>query len=217
MQTSQPMITQVTTLNYASDQQIADFLHSRLERALKKSHDPIAIALPGGSTPGPILQLLVRRPLDWSRISVFPTDDRDVPEDHGASNTGALRALLEPQGAKLSPLRDGLIAPHFALVWLGMGADGHIASLFPSAQPDPVDPLNIRRLTPDPLPPEAPYDRVTLTIPALLNCDEMVFVARGQTKRVVFEDALKGAHQLPIHTLLAARESGAKMPVTCFY
>lgn len=217
MRIQRPPITHVTTLNYASDQQIADFFHSRLERALRKSQGGIAVAFPGGSTPGPILELMVDRPLEWNRVAVFPTDDREVEEDHEASNTGKLRSLLEPHGALVTPLAEGLDLPHFALVWLGMGTDGHIASLFPSSQPDPNDIQKVRCLTPDPLPPEAPFDRVTLTIPALLACDEMAFVARGQAKKEVFEGALKGDHDLPIRTLLAKRESGVQMPVTCFY
>ena len=217
MRIPRPPITNVTTLNYASDQQIADFFHSRFERALKKSSGGIAIALPGGSTPGPILKLIVERPLEWSRIAVFPTDDRDVEESHEASNTGKLRALLEPRGALVTPLTEGLDMPHFSMVWLGMGEDGHIASLFPSSNPDPRDTQAVRTLTPKPLPPEAPFDRVTLTIPALLDCDEMVFVVRGQGKREVFEAALKGQHDLPVRRLLAARENKFTMPVTCFY
>lgn len=217
MRIQRPPITNVTTLNHASDQQIADFFHSRLERALAKAKGGITVAFPGGSTPGPILERLVERPLAWDRITVFPTDDRDVDEDHAASNTGKLRGLLEPHGAVVTPLSPELAAPHFVLVWLGMGADGHIASLFPSARPDPRDTMAVRRLTPDPLPPDAPFDRVTLTIPSLLACDQMVFVVRGQAKRRVFEAALKGDHELPVRTLLAARENTVAMPVTCFY
>jgi 6-phosphogluconolactonase len=214
---NRPAITRVTTLTHASDQQIADFFHLRLVRAIKKADGPIAIALPGGSTPAPILKLMLEQPLEWANVTVFPTDDREVAEDHAASNTGALRSLLEPHGATITPLAQGMAVPHFALVWLGMGADGHIASLFPSSQPDPDAPDSVIRITPDPLPPEAPFARITLTIPALLDCDEMAFVARGQKKREVFDAALKGKHDLPVRRLLAAREAGFQMPVTCFY
>jgi 6-phosphogluconolactonase len=217
MRNQRQPITNVTKLNYASDQQIADFFHSRLERALAKAKGDIAVAFPGGSTPAPILDLMVQRKLDWSRVTVLPTDDRIVDEDHEASNTGKLRARLEPLGATILPLSEDMDVPKLALVWLGMGADGHIASLFPSSRPDPQDAQKVRTLTPDPLPPEAPFDRITLTIPALLACDEMAFVARGQAKKDVFEGALKGEHDLPIRRLLAKRESGVQMPVTCFF
>ena len=130
-----------------------------------------------------------------------------------ASNTGKLRALLEPQGARVQALALDTTPPHFALVWLGMGADGHIASLFPNTDPRSDDPARVRRLTPDPLPPEAPFDRITLTIPALLDCDAMMFVIRGDDKRTVLDDALAGKHDLPVARLLAAR---GELPVTCF-
>jgi 6-phosphogluconolactonase len=217
MRIPRPPLTNVTTLNYASDQQIADFFHSRLERALARAKGGIAVAFPGGSTPWPILKLLVERPLKWSRIAVFPTDERDVDEDHEASNVGKLRSILEPHGALVTPLAEGIDTPHFAMVWLGMGEDGHIASLFPAGNPDPKDTQAVRMMTARSLPPDSPYNRYTLTIPSLLACDEMVFVARGAAKREVFQAAIKGEHDLPVRRLLAARQNSVAMPVTCFY
>ncbi len=192
--------------------QIAAWLEERLRQALAATDGPIAITMPGGSTPFPILELLVKRPLDWPRITVWPGDDRVVPEDHPASNTGKIRALLEPVGAQVAALNVMEEIPHFTLAWLGMGADGHIASLFPNTDPQVDDPQAVRLLTPDPLPPEAPFDRITLTIPSLLNSDDLLFVIRGDDKRVVFDAAAKGESDLPIARLLGA----ARQPVTCF-
>ena len=152
------------------------------------------------------------RDLDWSRIAVWPGDDRIVPEDHPASNTGKIRKVFEPAGAKVISLSDAGEIPHFALVWLGMGGDGHIASLFPNTDPKVDDPQPMRRLTPDPLPPEAPFDRITLTIPALINADTIMFVLRGSDKRAVFDAAVRGENDLPIARLLTA----ADMSLTCF-
>ena len=191
---------------------IADWLEGLLRRALDVCEGPVAICVPGGSTPFPIMQDLVQRDLDFDRLQVWPGDDRIVPEDHAASNTGKLRALFEPVGAQVVGLDAAAPPPHFALTWLGMGGDGHIASLFPNTDPQVDDPQLIRRLTPDPLPPEAPFDRITLTIPALLNSDEVLFVIRGDDKREVFDAALRGGHDLPVARLLSA----ADQPVTCF-
>ena len=205
-------MARIEILEGVSDAGIADWLAERLDRALSRTEASIAITVPGGSTPFPILAELVREPLAWGRIAVWPGDDRVVPQEHPASNTGRIRALLEPVGAKVPSLDAAGPPPHFALAWLGMGTDGHIASLFPNTDPRADDPQRVRHLTPDPLPPEAPFDRVTLTIPALLDSDELLFVIRGQEKRALLETAARGENDLPVARLLAA----ARLPVTCF-
>jgi 6-phosphogluconolactonase len=196
----------------ASDSDIARWLEERLAAALATTPGDIAISLPGGSTPFPILGQLAKAPLAWPRVAVWPGDDRIVAEDHPASNIGRIRALLEPAGAQIVPLAEDADPPRFALVWLGMGGDGHIASLFPNTDPRAYDSAPIRRLTPDPLPPEAPFDRLSLTIPALLASDELLFVIRGADKRALFEAAAAGENDLPVARLLRA----ARQPVTCF-
>ena len=205
-------MAEVTIIEDAGDDEIAGWLHRRLVHALAVGEAPVAITVPGGSTPFPILERLAAMALDWPRVTVWPGDDRMVPEDHPASNTGKVRAIMEPAGAEVVALTVMEEVPHFALAWLGMGGDGHIASLFPNTDPRPDEPQRIIRLTPDPLPPEAPFDRITLTIPALLDSDELVFVIRGSDKRAVFDAAARGESDLPVARLLAA----AHQPVTCF-
>jgi len=176
-----------------------------------------AITVPGGSTPFPIIAALIAQGgIDWQRWAVWPNDDRIVPEDHEASNTGRIRALLEPAGAQVVALDAEAQPPHFALTWLGMGPDGHIASLFPNTDPEIDDPRAVRRLTPDPLPAHAPFDRITLTIPALLDTDAILFTLGGAAdKRAVFEAAMRGENDLPVARLVgAARTRG--IPVTVF-
>ena len=136
----------------------------------------------------------------------------DGEEARPAGPGVALECLEAGQGHAAGPgheLEQAGAPPHFTLVWLGMGADGHIASLFPNTEPQADDPESLRRLTPDPLPPEAPFDRITLTIPALVRCDAMMFVARGEEKRAVLDGAIAGEHDLPIARLLGAAQTGA--------
>ena len=196
----------------ASDSAVAQWLHEQLSTCLDQARGRIAITLPGGSTPFPILAELAQLPLDWARIDVWPGDDRIVPEAHPASNAGRIRAVLEPLGARIVPLAEGLDPPHFALAWLGMGADGHIASLFPNSDPQVDDPLPVRRIVPDPLPPEAPFERLSLTMPALLHSAAILFVIRGADKLALFRAAQRGENDLPVARLLRA----ATQAVTCF-
>ncbi|MBC2665912.1 6-phosphogluconolactonase [Novosphingobium flavum] len=203
----------IEIIDGANDAAIADWLADRLLVALDKAGpEGIAISLPGGSTPFPILAALQGHPIDWSRVAVWPGDDRIVEEASPFSNVGRIRALLEPLGARIVALEEGALPPRFALVWLGMGEDGHIASLFPNTDPRADAGRAVIRLTPDPLPPEAPFDRLSLTIPALTDADGLLFVIRGGSKRALFEAASLGAHDLPVARLLAARSQ----PVTCF-
>ncbi|MXO67003.1 6-phosphogluconolactonase [Altericroceibacterium endophyticum] len=206
-------MAEIQLVENAKNSDIATWLCHRLDVALQSGEGPVAITVPGGSTPFPILEELVKSPLDWSRIVVWPGDDRVVPEDHAASNTGKIRALFEPVGSEVVTLSEMEEVPHFALVWLGMGSDGHIASLFPNTNPQTDDPQMVRRLTPDPLPPEAPFDRITLTLPALLDSDEILFVIRGDDKFAVFDAAARGENDLPVARLLRAASS---QNVACF-
>ena len=202
----------VTIIERASDDAIADWLAARLSEAMDAGEGPVTITVPGGSTPFPIIEKLLEHDLDFSRLVVWPNDDRIVPEDHEASNTGKLRALFEPAGAEVVTLTIMEAVPHFDLAWLGMGADGHIASLFPNTDPQIDEERRIIRLTPDPLPPEAPFDRISLTLPSLLDSAQIAFVIRGSDKRTVFDDAVSGQSDLPVARLL----KGASQPVTCF-
>jgi 6-phosphogluconolactonase len=202
------------TLTPAADPvAIAQWLADHLSAALAATDGPIAITVPGGRTPFPVLSALVKHDLAFNRISVWPNDDRMVPEDHPASNLAKIRAVLEPVGAQIVGLEEGQTPPRFALALLGMGEDGHIASLFPNTDPQPDAPARVIRITPDPLPPEAPFDRLSMTIPSLAASDAIAFLITGDAKkREIFEAAAAGENDLPVARLLAA----TNLTVECF-
>ena len=129
---------------------LADQLAGELGIALRQK-DKASLCVPGGTTPGPVFDVLAGVKLDWSRVSVFLNDERWVPESSDRSNTALLRKrLLVGQAAKaqlvplyaeaprpedrIEALSKGL-APHLPIdvLLLGMGADMHTASMFPGA------------------------------------------------------------------------------------
>jgi 6-phosphogluconolactonase len=162
------------------------------------------IALAGGKTPGPILDKLAQAKLDWKKVTIIPTDERIVALDNPLSNVAMLAKIFLPKGARVVPIvsakaEDYKLAGSAAssrisdfhwppdLVWLGVGADGHTASIFPG--PDLEDALNAPNdrkavgVMPDPLPPEAPVARVTLTRSAIQSAKSLVIVLTGDDKR----------------------------------
>lgn len=174
-----------------------DAVADHLARVLARAQ--AIVAMPGGKTPVPILEALARR--DVAGI-VWLVDDRIVPHDHPASNHGLLARALAGTGLVLAELKEGASVPRFDLVWLGMGADGHVASIFPNALDELTHGRNVMRTRPDPLPPEAPFDRLTLTIEALADTAEAILVITGRDKRHVLEQALEGASDLPISRVM---------------
>lgn len=130
---------------------VADVLASQLKKHLY-TNERVSLAVPGGSTPGPVFDILRSIELDWSRVHVMLTDERWVQEDHELSNTALLKSRFlkgKASEATFVPFfradmtaTDGAaqIAPTLApmlplcVLMLGMGADMHTASLFPGAE-----------------------------------------------------------------------------------
>ena len=167
----------------------------------------------GGSTPGKVLELLAARNLDWSGTTIVPTDDRQVPPDHPASNFGALHKAFAGTAATILPLVEGERPGRFDLVWLGMGADGHIASLFPRMCAEPCRRRRVIATTPIPLPPEAPFARLSLNRKALAATTATIVVITGAAKRAAIEAALAGSDTLPISDVVR----NPRAPVTIYW
>jgi 6-phosphogluconolactonase len=201
--------------------QVADTLVGQLKTHLDHN-DIVTLAVPGGTTPGPVFDTLSAMHLDWARVRILLTDERWVPEDDPRSNTALIRQRLlvdRAAAAEFIPFyqddmsaEDGckvasdLVAPllPISVLVLGMGADMHTASLFPGA------PGTRAALVEDapPLLPVAPPDqdiqRVTLTAPVLRSALETHVMITGDEKR----DALRHAQGLlpeeaPIATVLS--------------
>lgn len=168
------------------------------------------LAFPGGTTPAPIFALLAA--LDLSRTTILPGDERRVPVDHPASNFGALQRAFGATRARLLPLTTGMQVPPLDLVWLGVGPDGHVASIFPNVAASRDTEVGVIAVTPDPLPPEAPFTRLTLSLASLASAAEIILVIRGEAKRRVVEGAIT-ADDLPVARLVRA----ARGAVTIFW
>ncbi len=171
------------------------------------------IAMAGGSTPALVLEILATQNLDWAGTTIVPTDDRQVPADHPASNVGALRQAFAGTAATVVPLVEGERPGRFDLVWLGMGADGHIASLFPRMCAEPCRRRRVIATAPIPLPPAAPFARLSLNRKALAATAATIVVITGAAKRAVIEAALAGSDSLPISDVVR----NPRAPVTIYW
>lgn len=201
---------------------LADLLAGELRNALAM-HDNVSLAVPGGSTPGPVFDTLCGVDLDWDRVRVMLTDERWVPESHERSNTRLLREhLLTDRAAaahlvplyadaptpedKLDDLAAGVAAAlPLSVVLLGMGADMHTASIFPGA--DQLD----RALNGDDTlvamrAPGAAEPRITLSAKVLKQAMNLHVVIVGPEKRAALE---KARNMTPEEAPVAAILGGA--------
>ena len=190
------------------------------------------LALAGGRTPLPAYARLAASDFAGGTVAAIPTDERCVAHDHPACNLRALReafasnraiaagAITREDGDQAASLGQAraLLASNpqpFDFVLLGMGADGHFASLFPGAA-NLADGLAMEggidaiATQPDPLPPEAPFVRISLSLPRLLRAREVHLVVTGEDKRRVLRQAQQqdqgGAIPYPVAALLHARD-----------
>jgi 6-phosphogluconolactonase len=183
-------------------------LSAAVEEGISKNGRAI-VGLSGGSTPKPVYQAWGEERLDWMRVWIFLIDERYVPPDNPKSNQFLLRTTLLkgapiPESHMLLPdtslpleqcvnaydahLRDLLKTAGPDIVTLGMGDDGHIASLFPPLRDDAFGPRLVTHTTTDRF---DAHDRISVTIPAVKQAKNSVFLLKGAEKKRVWDEMLE--------------------------
>jgi 6-phosphogluconolactonase len=222
---------------FASAAESAQALASTVAKALQEGlrhRGKASLIVSGGRTPSLFLNVLSSHMIDWANVDVSLADDRWLPADHADSNEHLVRQHLlrgPAAAARFVSLVNSAVTPEqhllaaeqsllqmshpYDAVVLGVGDDGHTASLFPDAD-DITAALNLQKaqhlavITPK----AAPYQRITLTLRALLDARSLMILIEGSSKRTALENAAHGdSSKFAINTLLQQKS----LPVHLFY
>jgi 6-phosphogluconolactonase len=189
-----------------------------LARAAVAAHGRFTVALSGGSTPRALHERLARPPLcdvvDWANVHIFWGDERMVPPDDPESSYRMARETLLQHvpipAANIYPVptvggtpeaaakayQETILAvfgadlPRFDLILLGMGPDGHTASLFPG-QPEVIRPSEMLVAAVHNAP-KPPPTRVTFTYKLINAAANVIFLAAGADKAAILREVLRG-------------------------
>jgi 6-phosphogluconolactonase len=193
-----------------------------------------SLALAGGTTPGPLYDALSNALLPWEKVSITVTDERWITPEDPASNEYLIRDLLMKRraaaatfvpmktnhakasgGAAIAEKRIAPMMP-FDICLIGMGPDGHIASLIPGAEgyAAAADPAGTKKIAGVHAPGAAGApERMTLTVPGILSSRRIVLLIMGQDKLNVYNEAKAGQGTSPLKDVLAQK----KVPVHAFW
>ncbi|KVO03631.1 6-phosphogluconolactonase [Burkholderia ubonensis] len=203
-------------------QAVGDALRAALARPARAT-----LAVSGGTSPRPFLQTLSHAALDWASVDVTLVDDRWVPEDDAASNARLVRdTLLQHAAAPATflPLVDtgAALDAHVAalnanpahrlpdVAVLGMGEDGHTASIFADA-PEWDHAITTAERFVAVHPGAAPHARVSFSLDALKRIDRLFLLIAGNRKREVLEAAASSPQKNAISQL--ANDKGTQLNV----
>lgn len=216
----------------AASTALADYIANRLEAAIT-TRGSASLVVSGGTSPLAMFHALRRKKLPWHDVTIVPSDERLVSIDHADSNEGMIRRELVadeattaqllslagdglPDNERLTELNSQLENLHRPLdmVVLGMGDDGHTASLFPNS-PDIGNALSSGDQCVIQAPPHLDIARLSLTPTCLLDAREIILLFFGDRKRAVYDRARDdGAiEELPVRFVLKQR----LVPVTTFW
>ncbi|MET0250207.1 MAG: 6-phosphogluconolactonase [Sphingobium sp.] len=180
------------------------------------------LALSGGRSPVPLFEALQDAALPWDKVIVAQVDERWVPADHEDSNARLIRTHLlrgPATAARFVPMKNEAADPRagrpeceaamatlplpFDVTLLGMGDDGHTASLFPEAT-QLAEALSTQALTIAMTPPAAPHERMSLSRAGLLNSQLLILQIGGAGKQAVYRAALAPGpvEALPVRVVL---------------
>jgi 6-phosphogluconolactonase len=217
----------------ALDMSLADEVSDRLRKSIQ-DQGQASLVLSGGRTPMGFFHQLSQQVLDWSKVTVTLADERWVNNDHNDSNEKLVKENLlinEAYSAKFLSLKNSAETAvageaeleaelskygQFTVVILGMGDDGHTASLFPDAEALPAGlALDSGRSCIAVTPTAAPHERISMTLPRLLNTERLIVHISGQNKQKVLEQANAGnnVEELPIRAILQQTQ----VPATVFW
>lgn len=212
----------------ALSQQIAKDLREAIDRNAKAS-----LLVSGGSTPKPLFEMLRRIDLPWENVHVGLCDERWVPAAHEDSNELFVKThLLQEHAAKahfVGMYREGLSSKEaqqqctetlreelypFDVVVLGMGTDGHTASLFPNNEKlEKAFDLNNNELCIAIEPTTAPHQRMSLTRSAILSAKNIYLHFEGKEKLALYQEVLRGGDMstLPVRAILQQEITDVKV------
>lgn len=225
-------------INFPSTDELNSRLAQRITQELQKGLETkgkASLVVSGGRTPLGLFKLLSQQTLDWDKVTITLADERWVDLHDESSNEKLVRenllqgkaatanfvSLKSPaqtpfEGASDIEPRLNEMAKPFDVVILGMGDDGHTASLFPGAT-DLFPALDMKsgHLCMGMTPLTAPLDRITLTLPALLNSRQIFLHLVGEGKRAVYQQAQEGddVNEMPVRSVLHQN----KTPVDVFW